>query len=465
MPDRHPRDDAHPDAAGGTADRLRQALASRAASVHPEGGDVTALAERGEAARRAHQRRTAVLSIAALVAVVAAVGAALVLRDDDRPDEVAVGDTTTTTGPAGGPVAIWPLDRSADGFADPVAAAQSFYEEYLGFQGTCTAAGGGTVECTPCGPGADCVEPIATTVDTEDTDRGVVVTGATGSTVGIDDVSGSATSGLYASGTTRSAVPATVDIAVELRALGRLEPAASVSVPVELTGATGPWTAALAPVDAATALVLVARDLRTASVQVVEEGFSEPAPTTTTTSTTVIDDDGVPGWPGNTSRMFSDPQAAAFNFVTDVLGLAEPTLAGNAGDGADQTFTFRPRPTAGITTEIAVHDTGSVRGWVVTGVSSPEGTIESASLAGGTVTVSGSATAFEATVTVLVLDQEGNILAETFTMGGANGEQGPYQTTVDVDPGAGTPFWVMIAESDASGEGVYSWATTASLAA
>lgn len=290
MPDRHDPDELHPEA----ADRLRSALASRAASVQPE-GDAAGLVERGEAARRAHQRRTALLSMAAVLLVVAAVGAALVLRDDDRDDEVAVGDTTT---------------------------------------------------------------------------------------------SGAATS----------------------------------------------------------------------------SSTSLPTTTTSTTSTTApLDDDGVPGWPGFTSRMFSDPQSAALNFVIDVLGFAEPTAAGSGGTGDDQTFTFRPTAAAGLTTEITVHDTGAIRGWVVTGVSSPEGTIESAGLDGSTVTLSGSASAFEATVAVLVLDQEGNVLAQSFTMAGANGEQGPYQATIDVDLSAGTPFWVMIAEGDESGRSGFLWATTAPL--
>jgi hypothetical protein len=199
-------------------------------------------------------------------------------------------------------------------------------------------------------------------------------------------------------------------------------------------------------------------------VRVVEPEFRAPVTTTSTSTTVPADDDGVPGWPGFTSRVFSEPESAALNFVTDVLGFFEPTAAGSAGDGPDRTFTYRPTSTAGLTTEVTVHDTGAVRGWVVTGVSSPEGTIESVTIDGGTVTLSGSATAFEATVAVLVLDQEGNVLARSFTMAGANGEQGPYQTAIDVDPSAGTPFWVMIAEGDESGQGDFLWATTAPLA-
>ena len=93
------------------------------------------------------------------------------------------------------------------------------------------------------------------------------------------------------------------------------------------------------------------------------------------------------------------------------------------------------------------------------GTWSNQGTIDEATLE-DPFTLRGSATAFEATVAVLVLDQEGNVLAETFTNAGSNGEQGPYTAEIDVDPNAGTPFWVMIGEGDASGEGRLLWATT-----
>jgi hypothetical protein len=274
-------------------DRLRQALASRAASVEPRPGDVTALEARAAGARRARQRRMAILSVAAAIVVVAGVAGALVLAGgDDDGEELATGNTTTTT--------------------------------------------------------------TATT-----------------------------------SSTTTSS--------------------------------------------------------------------------TSTTTTTLPQDDGVPGWPGATARVFDNPESAALNFVVDVLGFADPALADVTTEGSDAHVVYHPRPTAGANTTVVVHDTGPTRGWVVTGTRSSEGTIEQASYDGSAVTLSGMATAFEATVVVLVLDQEGNILAETFTMAGANGEQGPYETTIDVDPTAGTPFWVMITESDMSGEGDFVWAATATL--
>jgi hypothetical protein len=184
-------------------------------------------------------------------------------------------------------------------------------------------------------------------------------------------------------------------------------------------------------------------------------------PTTTTTTTVPIDDDGVQGWPGATSRVFDSPEAAALAFAGDVLGFAEPTLAEGTTEGDDGQYVVHPNPRAAISTRIDVHHTGDLRGWVVTGASSDQGTIDDVQVNGnGTITITGSATAFEATVTVAVLDLEGNILEETFTMAGSNGEQGPYEATIGPAP-TGTPHWILIGEGDASGEGRLLWATLA----
>jgi hypothetical protein len=185
-------------------------------------------------------------------------------------------------------------------------------------------------------------------------------------------------------------------------------------------------------------------------------------PTTTTTTTTVpIDDDGVQGWPGATSRVFDSPEAAALAFAGDVLGFAEPTLAEGTTEGDDGQYVVHPNPRAAISTRIDVHHTGDLRGWVVTGTTSDQGTIDDVQVNGnGTITITGSATAFEATVTVAVLDLEGNYLSETFTMSGSNGEQGPYTATIG-EFFTGQPAFVLIAASDESGEGRLLWATLA----
>jgi hypothetical protein len=448
-----------------TEARLRRALASRAAAVEPKGGDLGTLARRAADARSARTRRLTMLSVAAAIAVVAAVAGAVLLNDDGDDEELATGDTTTTV-PPDQPTVIWPFASMSVSYDDPVDAAQSFYESYLGFaDGTCAAGdGSGTVECIPCPVNADCDESRATTVSLIETATGWGVTGATGQTTTIDDLRGSVAAGIAASGTVRVADARAVTVTLELRPLGEL-PAATTGVwSAQLATAAAEWSVVLEPVAATGPVVLVAGDGASASVQVIDDD-TPLGPTTTSTSTTVpIDDDGVPGWPGFTSRMFADAQNAAFNFATDVLGFAEPTQDGTttSADGRDVTFAYHPRPAAGATTNITVHDTGAIRGWVVTGLTSDEGSIDSASLDGTTVSLSGSARAFEATLYIRVLDQEGNVLAESFTMAGAT-EQLPYEATIEVDPAAGTAFWVMVADADASGEGGYIWAATAPL--
>lgn len=59
-------------------------------------------------------------------------------------------------------------------------------------------------------------------------------------------------------------------------------------------------------------------------------------------------------------------------------------------------------------------------------------------VAAGTVTVSGTATAFEANVLWEVRDADGTVVADGFTMAGANGEYGPFTFTVDLGPGSYT---------------------------
>ncbi len=59
-------------------------------------------------------------------------------------------------------------------------------------------------------------------------------------------------------------------------------------------------------------------------------------------------------------------------------------------------------------------------------------------VAAGTVTLSGTATAFEATVLWAVLDADGATVEDGFTMAGSNGEYGPWSVPVDLGPGTYT---------------------------
>ena len=79
----------------------------------------------------------------------------------------------------------------------------------------------------------------------------------------------------------------------------------------------------------------------------------------------------------------------------------------------------------------------------------------------GTVTLSGTATAFEATVSWQVLNTGGAVVAEGFTMAGSNGEYGPWTVPVDLQPGTYTA--VLRAENMAGedeGPGRWLWEDT-----
>lgn len=71
-------------------------------------------------------------------------------------------------------------------------------------------------------------------------------------------------------------------------------------------------------------------------------------------------------------------------------------------------------------------------------------------VAAGTVTLSGTATAFEATVLWSVLDADGTTVAEGFTMAGANGEYGPWTVPVELSPGT---YTAVLQAPDMAGEG------------
>ena len=144
------------------------------------------------------------------------------------------------------------------------------------------------------------------------------------------------------------------------------------------------------------------------------------------------------GWPGD-----------ALGFANDVLDLPDPVVVEENG----VEVTVQSRPSGGPRTTVVVVD-GTVRC-----ATSDQGTIDEIQHAASAraVTVSGSATAFEATLTVQLLALDGTVITEQQTMSGSNGEQGPYTATLAYE---GTPpAFVLIAEGDASGEGRFVWGT------
>ena len=79
----------------------------------------------------------------------------------------------------------------------------------------------------------------------------------------------------------------------------------------------------------------------------------------------------------------------------------------------------------------------------------------------GTVTLSGTATAFEATVNWEVLGEGGVVVAEGFTMAGSNGEYGPWTAPVELSPGAYTAvLWADNMAGSDEGPGPRLWEET-----
>jgi hypothetical protein len=84
---------------------------------------------------------------------------------------------------------------------------------------------------------------------------------------------------------------------------------------------------------------------------------------------------------------------------------------------------------------------GLANGWILD-------PYEGQRLPAGTVTVSGTATAFEANVLWEVTDADGAVVADGFTMAGANGEYGPFSFDVDLAPGR---YTVAVREQSMAG--------------
>ena len=75
--------------------------------------------------------------------------------------------------------------------------------------------------------------------------------------------------------------------------------------------------------------------------------------------------------------------------------------------------------------------------------------VDGAVVTGPTVTITGEATAFEGTLSWVVYPEDGSLedpAKQGSTMTGANGEVGPFETTVDLEPGTWT---VAVFESSA----------------
>jgi hypothetical protein len=455
--------------------RLRAALAARADAVEPAADGIEVVG-RMAAARDAARRRRAVLSAAAAVVVIALLAGAFLLLGDDDPDtDVAAGGSTTvttsTTVPGSAPdvtrPVLWPLPTMSISYAEPADAVAAFGTGYLGLDPSVCVRDpdpeDGTLLLIPSPEGCSVdggpdPRTAFTTVAVERRPEGWVVTGAESSWLEVTPAAG-AVVGADIVVDVVSLAPPEVALTARVPALGA-EPASAPAVDTSIVplGADGTWHLVLGAADGPTVLIVSNGISATARPFTVD---STAVPVATTTTTTGPTDDGTQGWPGPTSRHFDSPEAAAQAFVADVLGFAEPTLAGQVVEGTEAELRFRPRPAASIETAVALHDTGSDRGWVVTGVTATSGEIDSVARTGDDVTVTGSASAFEALVQVRLLDVAGNVLGETTTMAGGTEALEPFTAVVRQEAAAEGPVYVQIAEGDESGEGTYLWAVWA----
>ena len=165
---------------------------------------------------------------------------------------------------------------------------------------------------------------------------------------------------------------------------------------------------------------------------------SAPTSTTAAASTTTTQPASQPStaiWPFLTSsERFTDPAKAAGSFATGYLGFVAPVVgAFQQGDARSGEVPIRPEADGPVTTVLVRQVTGDDSWWVI-GASTPNLQLASpAALATITspVTLSGTSTAFEATVNVEIRqDGSTDALVATFVMGGANGEMGPFSKPV-----------------------------------
>lgn len=180
---------------------------------------------------------------------------------------------------------------------------------------------------------------------------------------------------------------------------------------------------------------------------------------TSTTSTTAPTDDTAPAvFPAATgTTRYSDPVVAANAFVTEFVGFTDPFVGSfRQGDSRSGEVDVRPFADGPVTT-VFVRRLGTDDAWWVIGAATTNIAVtEPTALAtiASPVALAGTSTAFEATVQVQVrVDGRPEPIAEGFVMGGANGELGPFQSSLAFPPpgtGAGAVVFFTVSSEDGS---------------
>ncbi|HUQ38673.1 MAG TPA: Gmad2 immunoglobulin-like domain-containing protein [Acidimicrobiales bacterium] len=170
---------------------------------------------------------------------------------------------------------------------------------------------------------------------------------------------------------------------------------------------------------------------------------STTATTAATTSSSVVPvpaDQAIWPVPGTAAR-FADPVAAVRSFAKDYLGMTAPVVgAYRAGEPRAGEVEVRRKAGPGPVTVVSVREL-KPGAWSVVAAASDNLRLESPDAlqtVSSPLRISGRSTAFEAEIGVGIRadgQRAGQFLAETHTMGGANGEMGPFATTLEY----GTP--------------------------
>lgn len=138
--------------------------------------------------------------------------------------------------------------------------------------------------------------------------------------------------------------------------------------------------------------------------------------------------------------MFFDPEATALEFAREYLRMPDPVAPQGfrSAAGSSGWVEVNPRPGSPMVTRIWVHRYGDDDGaYAVYFAETANIQVDLESLTEPIVReavgVSGTSTAFEATVDVEVREDGGRVLGRTFVMGGANGDFGRFADEVPID--------------------------------
>jgi hypothetical protein len=216
------------------------------------------------------------------------------------------------------------------------------------------------------------------------------------------------------------------------------------------------------------AVVLLTRDDSTSTTAGTSTTTTTTAPettttteaTTTTTETTTTLPDTPPDtstavWPYVSSpTRYTDPVDAARGFAVDFVGFVDPVVGEfQAGDTRSGEVEIRPNATGPVTTVMVRQLSGSDTWWVL---GSATGNIvvdtpDASATISSPVSVHGTSTAFEATVSVEVReDGNRNAIGQGTVMGGSMGEMGPFDGSIPFSataPHGALLFFTLSAEN------------------